>query len=115
MVSAAGVNPLSDKRSTRIRRNSEMNNVGKCRPESRAKARKRVLNWLCPRKENRIVGIPKDQRILTKNLMILSMDGVFSIGYNNRYQRPGNDGIDRQPDVTPIACTSSFYGVIRLV
>lgn len=34
----------SDKRSARMRRDSKMNDVGECRPESRAKTRLRVLN-----------------------------------------------------------------------
>ena len=44
LVFVVGVNPLSDKRSARIRRDSKMNDVGECRLESRAKTRGRVLN-----------------------------------------------------------------------
>ena len=44
MVSVAGVNSLSDKRSARMRRDLEVNDVVCCRPESRAKTRLRVLN-----------------------------------------------------------------------
>ena len=43
-VSVAGVNPPSDIRSARMRRDSDRNYVGKSRPESRAKTRERVLN-----------------------------------------------------------------------